>query len=392
MNRYNKLLDKNALKQDCVLYCLPQIIIFLAFLFSCAINAQTLMNMQVKFKDSIYIDKYEVAKNGFKFQSIRLEPGDYKIENTKVPELLNQETITEIDLVYTDYPKGEDFTELNRKRLIELFMSCPNAFKHKTIIWRVVKQTGVKNQADLKNYFHGFVIYFRPLIPKETERQYFEKILAGKEKLKDSTLLKILIRNTKWKEMLCVADVTGSMSPYTVQLLVWAKHNERLRTFKQFVFFNDNDEKSNDQSGKLDTMGIWSIESFDAKKVHDKILSSMAKGNHIENDLEAIFFATQKYPNNIKHIILIADNLEDPCDMFLLGKLRALNIPIRVVICGINKAVNTNYLDIAYATNGSVHTIEEDITAMGKMENGYVFKICGMKFKLFNNRFHEIKS
>jgi hypothetical protein len=256
----------------------------------------------------------------------------------------------------------------------------------------VVKQTGVKNNSDLNRFFHGFVIYFRPLVPFQTERQYFEKILAGKEKLQDSTLLKVFTRNTSWKEMVCVADVTGSMAPYNVQLLIWAKLNERLKTFKQFVFFNDNDEKSNDQSIKLDTVGIWSIESFKAEKVQDKILSSMEKGGHMENDLEAIFYATKMYPNNIKNIILIADNWEDPCDMQLLGKLKELKIPIRVVICGVNKVLNTKYLDIAYATNGSVHTMEEDLTEMGKMNDGKIFKICGMKFKLFNSRFYEVKS
>jgi hypothetical protein len=191
--------------------------------------------------------------------------------------------------------------------------------------------------------------------------------------------------------MLCVADVTGSMSPYTVQLLVWAKFNQKLKTFKQFVFFNDDDIKSNDQSVKMDTSGIWSIESFDATKIHDKILKSMEKGGHIENDLEGIFYAVKKYPNNIKNIVLIADNWEDPCDMQLLGKLKELHIPIRVVICGVNSVVNTKYLDIAYATNGSVHTIEEDLTEMGKLNDGKVFKICGMNYKLINNRFYEVK-
>ena len=78
---------------------------------------------------------------------------------------MNQETITGVDLVYTDYPEGEDLTELNRKRIIELFMTCPKAFNHQTIIWRVIKQTGVKKNSDLNKFFHGFVIYFRPLVP-----------------------------------------------------------------------------------------------------------------------------------------------------------------------------------------------------------------------------------
>jgi len=254
----------------------------------------------------------------------------------------------------------------------------------------VVKQTGVKNAYDLQHYFHGFVVYFRPLIPFYTEKKYFEDILSQKEKLKDSTLIKVLQRNTSWKEMLCVADVTGSMSPYTAQLLVWTKFNEHLKTFKQFVFFNDDEERSTDQAQREDTSGIWSIESFKADKVFDQMIVSMENGQHIENDLEAIFYAVKKYKSNVKNIVLIADNWEDPCDMSLLPKLKELKIPVRVVICGVNKVLNTKYLEIAYATNGSVHTLEEDLSEMGKMSEGHIFKISGLKFKLVNGRFVQL--
>lgn len=345
------------------------------------------MNLRIKFADTLVEKKYTFIESDFKHQQILINPGDYRIINTTVPRLLNQETITQVDLVYSDYPEGEDFAELNRKRIIELFMHCPNAFNKQVVTWRIVKQTGVKNAGDLHRYFHGFVIYYRPLIPFATEKKYFEDILNQKQNLTDSTVIKVLLRNTHWKEMLCVADVTGSMSPYTIQLLVWTKFNERLKTFKQFVFFNDDDEKSNDQSTKLDTSGIWSIESFKADKVFDKIIYSMETGSHYENDLEAIFYAVKKYDANIKNIVLIADNWEDPCDMNLLPKLKDLKIPIRIVLCGVNKVLNTKYLDIAYATNGSVHTLEEDLTDMGKLNEGKIFKISGLKFKLIGGHF-----
>lgn len=366
--------------------------LLLLFLTTVSLNAQTTMGLRIKFTDSIIVNKYEPEENDFKFKHIPISPGDYRIENTTVPRILNQETITQVDLVYSDYPEGEDFTELNRNRIIELFMHCPNAFNKQIITWRIVKQTGVKSNSDLKNYFHGFVVYYRPLIPFVTEKQYFEDILSKKQTLRDSSVLKILTRNNRWSNMLCVADVTGSMSPYTVQLLLWTKLNEQLKTFKQFVFFNDNDEKSNDQTKVLDTSGIWSIDSFDSEEVFNKMIYSMGAGGHMENDLEAIFYAVKKYPNNIKNIILIADNWEDPCDMQLLPKLRDLKIPIRVVVCGVNGVLNTRYLDIAYATNGSVHTMEDDLVEMGKMSEGKIFKISGLEFKLVGNRFIPLKN
>src|ERR1051325_7890502 len=248
---------------------------FFAFLLSLAAHAQTSMNLHIHFNDTLIVKKYEPEANGFKSQYIYIDPGDFRFRNTPVPRVLNGETISQVDLVYSDFPEGDDFTELNPKRIIELYLDCPNAFNHNTITWRLVKQTGVKSSSDLGRYFHGFCIYYRPLPTFSTEKEYFEHILSQKEVLEDSTIIKVLRRNKSWKEMLCVADVTGSMSPYTVQLLVWTKFNESLKTFKQFVFFNDDEENSNDQSKALDTSGIWSIESFKADKVFDKIIYSM---------------------------------------------------------------------------------------------------------------------
>jgi hypothetical protein len=53
--------------------------------------------------------------------------------------------------------------------------------------------------------------------------------------------------------------------------------------------------------------------------------------------------------------------------------------------------INTKYLDIAYATNGSIHTMEEDLTEMGKMNEGKKFKIAGINFRLVNGKFIQIK-
>jgi hypothetical protein len=73
--------------------------------------------------------------------------------------------------------------------------------------------------------------------------------------------------------------------------------------------------------------------------------------------------------------------------MFLLSQLQELKIPIRIVICGVNSVLNTKYLEITYATNGSVHTLEEDIMEMGKLTDGKIFKISGLSFKLSNGKF-----
>jgi len=354
-------------------------------------QAQMQLNLRLAFEDTVKIAKYEAGYTDFTFKSIRLDAGDYRIEESADLALLNKEKITGVDLVYTDYPPGEDLRELNRKRLLELYMYCPNAFNHRSIRWRVVKQTGAKEKSDLHKYFHGFVVYYRPTIPYETERSYFSKVLKGVIKLKDSTLLKVFDRNPAWKDMLCVVDVTGSMSPYTAQLLYWLKLNERKKTFKQFVFFNDDDERSTDQSASLDPTGYWHLESFKADSILNKMLFAMNRGGQTENNLEAVFYGVKKFPGNIKNIVMIADNYQDPYDMHLLSKLKALNIPIRIIVCGVEEFINSYYFDIAYATNGSVHTMENDIAEMGKLKQNEIFTVSGMKYKLVGNKFIEVK-
>lgn len=335
-------------------------------------------------------EKYVKQDNGFSSYSLSVDPGDFKLRNTAAARLLNFETITHVDLVYTNFPEGEDFTELNCKRFEELKTHLPQAFNKRFIHWRIVKQTGIKRAGELKNYFHGFVIYYRPLPKCSDEQNAIHEILDGKKYIEDSTLFKVFERNKKWKDMMAVMDVTGSMAPYTAQLLLWIKLNSALKTTKQIVFFNDNDENSNNQQEKLDENGIWSVESFKFDKVLKTCLTAMENGSHIENNLEAVFYAVKKFPKEKKNIIMIADNWEDPCDMKLLKNLKELKVPLRIIVCGVNKALNTNYLDIAYATGGSVHTMEQDLTELAKIGEGKTISVSGMKFKLQGGKFHQI--
>jgi len=69
------------------------------------INAQITIGMRIKFHDSIITAKYVPDSNGFKYKFILIDPGDYRITNTAATTILNQETITQIDLVYTYFPQ-----------------------------------------------------------------------------------------------------------------------------------------------------------------------------------------------------------------------------------------------------------------------------------------------
>lgn len=355
-------------------------------------TSQVYVNFKAQIRDTLVIDKFEPRDNGFKMQQLIMSPGSWKITNEKAAELLRNETIVAVDLVYSDYPEGEDFTELNRRRLVELYGALPEAFNRQVVSWRIVKQTGVKKTGGINNYFHGFMIYYRALPPNYAENKLIEDIVSGKVKPEDSTILKVFERHEEWKDMLVVCDVTGSMSPYTAQLLLWIKANQKLRSMKNILFFNDDDETSTSQVNKKDTSGTWFIESHNYEKVMEVALQAMKNGKHIENNLEAICRAVQEFPENKAKVLMIADNWEDPCDMHLLNYLKEENIPVRIIICGINASINMNYLEIARATGGSVHTMEEDLTDLASMKDGTTFKIGDTKIRLSRGKFYIVST
>jgi hypothetical protein len=366
------------------------LLLFCFFGISSTIVAQVTMNLRAKIKDTLVIDKFEPLDNGFKVQLLHMSPGNHRITNERAAELLKSETVVAVDLVYSDFPEGEDFTELNKRRLIELYSALPEAFNRQVVSWRVVKQTGVAKTGGISNYFHGFAIYYRPMPTFSAENNLIEDIVSGKVKPEDSTLLKVFKRNESWKDMLVVCDVTGSMSPYTAQLLLWIKANQKLRSMKNIVFFNDDEERSTNQTKIKDTSGMWSISSANYIKVMEQAIEAMKKGKHYENNLEAICKAIEEFPEDKGKVLMIADNWEDPCDMHLLTYLQEKKIPVRIIVCGVNSRFNMNYLEIARATGGSVHTMEEDLTNLATMKDGTTFKIGDVRIMLSKGKFYQM--
>jgi len=355
-----------------------------------AAQSNMIIRERFKFKDTVIIDKYFPLNNGFSAIKLKMNPGDYQIQNLNDLRLLKGVAITGVDLVYSDYPVGTDFSELNRKRLLELNIHLHEAFNSDVIKWRLVKQTGVEQTGGIQNYFHGIVIYYRPMPTFEDEHEEILSVVEGKSPLKDSSVIKVLQRNSQWKDMLVVCDVTGSMAPYTTQILFWINSNQAIKSFKQIVFFNDDEEKSNNQLAGLDSAGIWDVETTNTKKVIKTAFTAMEMGGHIENNLEAVCYAIKRYPENKSNVIMIADNWENPCDMALLAYLKKENIPIRIIVCGVVDVINPIYLDIAYATGGSVHTMEGDLKEVAKIGEGKIIKFGKQRFIMTKGTFKAI--
>lgn len=201
----------------------------------------------------------------------------------------------------------------------------------------------------------------------------------------DSTVIKVLDR-MPWDNMMVAADVTASMYPYTGQLLLWLKLHEDERRIKQFVFFNDGDDKDDALKITGNTGGIYSTQSSVFEVVEALLYKTMNNGNGgatPENNIEALLKGSSSC-NNCGSLVMIADNGSRVSDMSLLPQLHQ---PVHVILCGVHGNINPDYLDIANATGGSVHTAAEDLGFTLQLKEGAVINLHGKSYVLSNGRF-----
>jgi len=192
----------------------------------------------------------------------------------------------------------------------------------------------------------------------------------------------VFTRNNEWKNKLIVVDVTGSMTPYLSQYLLWLKLNFDKSEQQHYVFFNDGNDYIKDYTkSKLGrkiigaTGGIYFAQNtggFDLiKKTITIAMRNGGGGDCPENNIEALIAGEKKY-KNAKEVIMIADNNATPRDMELL---KNLNKPIRIILCGVkNNNFNEQYLSLAYKTKGSLHTIELDLKNLKEKKEGDRFQ------------------
>jgi acetaldehyde dehydrogenase (acetylating) len=87
-------------------------------------------------------------------------------------------------------------------------------------------------------------------------------------------------------------------------------------------------------------------------------------------------------------VILIADNWANMRDYEFINRI---DRPVRIILCGTQFGINKQYLDLARATKGSVHTIEEDIANLMDLKDGEEITISGHTFIIKDGRFIELK-
>ena len=207
--------------------------------------------------------------------------------------------------------------------------------------------------------------------------------------LPDSTILKIFKRN-KWSNMDIVGDVTGSMYPYTAQLLLWLKLQSIDSLTTRYSFFNDGNNIPDKKKKLGKTGGVYTKNCTSFSEVLNLVKTTMLNGGGgdcPENNVEALIEAEKEYPESNFHV-LVADNWALIKDISLANKL---NKPVRIVLCGVSDGIiNTQYLDLARLTKGSVHLIETDLFNLATLHEGETIVIGKREFKLSNGYFLDV--
>lgn len=206
----------------------------------------------------------------------------------------------------------------------------------------------------------------------------------------DSVVIHSFNRNKgKWSNMLVVTDLTGSMSPYSSQLLKWYKKNLKTSNITHIVFFNDGDRKRDKWKVIGSTGGIYHASPGSISEVlavAEETMDAGGGGDVPENNIEAALEGLKEC-KDCKDIVMIADNWSSPRDMELAVKL---DKPLHIIVCGAALGINPDYLKLAHQTRGTLHVMEEDVEGLGELKEGEVIKIGNYNYRLEKAKFVKL--
>jgi hypothetical protein len=211
----------------------------------------------------------------------------------------------------------------------------------------------------------------------------------GIDRRGDTTVTDVMDRKwSEWKseKIIVVQDVTGSMSSYLTQTLIWHELYAA-KGVEHYLFFNDGDNKPDGKKILGKTGGIYYIASnrlSDIQETAHRASKAGSGGDGPENNVEALIAAQNKC-TSCSSMVMIADNFASVKDMALLGELKK---PVHIVVCGGNgEQVHSDYLSIAAVTGGSVHTVQLDMDLKGKAVEGFVLNVMGRAYIFSDGRF-----
>lgn len=312
--------------------------------------------------------------------------------------------ITDLEKIYANRPRkfqnGKWYIQVGRGGIVSTDHDTQKRMPLDSFITRDPKDAldeGLIDKAEYKEFKHSTLIRIHyprwfPLdsIIKQKPPAVAEKpmVVNKTNKIPDSSILKILDR-TQWQKATIVADVTGSMYKYTAQVLLWIKANPIGGQAKNFVFFNDGDNKPDKDKVLGNTGGIYSRRCNSYAEIESLMKATMQKGgggDYPENNIEALLKSEKDFPE-AEYQVMIADNWAAIKDKVLSQHLTK---PVRIVVCGATEFnVNIDYLNLARKTKGSVHLMESDLYNLSALKEGEILKVGKNSFIVKNGMFVE---
>lgn len=346
-------------------------------------------------------------------KAVALENGyaKYEIKNPEAwNKLKNTHKATQIEVVYTKYPKDLNFWltpyhQLLANRLKALFEIDPD-LNDVSIKYIMVLQTDCDSDDEARKMWHGILIRHRPMTKKELEEKAAEnadddqeavpgmpggystvkRFLKSVGGMYDSVIYKVLERNKQWQNVLMVNDWTGSNYQYAAQGIIWHMEHFAESNIKYFSFFNDGNALGEFDKKIGETGGVYFAPAHKTSKVVRTFKTSMRKGlggEIPENDVEAIIKSLEEYPD-ADNVVLVADNSPFR-DFELIDKIKT---PVHVILQGAEWGINPQYINLAYLTGGSLHTLKSDYDAEFFAKGDTLIDIDGYKFSL--NQTHNL--
>ena len=316
---------------------------------------------------------------------LRMNYGQSSIINADDAKVLEEVgvNVISVELIYTMFNKQDVQMRLNQKRIMELYFLAPNVFTQNLAKWKYIEQLGYKTEEDARKLFHGFVIkYHQVEVYKPATAAEMTRIVKEVPPV-DTSCYKSLRSQVDFSDQLICVDMTGSMSPYYMQVLTWLNLVDSDLPVN-FAFFNDGDMKPDYSKKAGDAGGIYMCRSHVIDTVVAKAYECVSHGyggDCPENNIEAILKGVKKFPKT-KEIIMIADNWAPMRDYAFIDEVKW---PVHVILCGAGAGaytmpLNPQYLDLARRTGGSISTMEQEITDLSKYKEGEELVIAGNKY------------
>ena len=187
--------------------------------------------------------------------------------------------------------------------------------------------------------------------------------------LRKTDEFKILTRKDWSGKYAVLVDVTGSMTPYTAQVMLWMKHSKTCLENGRVVFFNDGNEAPDMLKRIGFSGGLHFAESHTFDTVYKTMQTAMRRGDGgdiPENNIETIIAAQKRWPN-LDSFIMIADNNASIKDIILI---KQVSKPVNIILCGVTDRIHPHYVELAAKTNGRIYTIDAEINDLNKLKLG----------------------